>query len=166
MCRVLSLLLLCLYALSSYALEADSKEKVYITSDSSIYNYKTGVNLYEGHVKVDQGTTHLTGDRVITKNNAQHKMQEAIAYGFQEPAHYWTLQKLGEKEIHATALIIKYNPINSNAILENKVVVTQGDNSFQGELVTYNSKEQTIIVPASVNNHAVLVYNPENMTTP
>ncbi|MBV9576024.1 MAG: lipopolysaccharide transport periplasmic protein LptA [Gammaproteobacteria bacterium] len=150
-------------SLSSIAegLDTDRKQKVNIIADSGIYNYKTGINIYEGHVRIDQGTTHLTADRLITKNNAQHKIQEAIAYGLQTKAHYWTLPNLQEKEIHAWAKIIKFYPTESNATLEKEVFVKQGENSFQGELINYNSKEQTISVPAAQQGRAVLVYNPD-----
>lgn len=163
----LSIYLILIFSLLSYlsvahALESDREEKVHIVADSGIYNYKTGVNIYEGHVKIDQGTTHVTADKLITKNNAQHKIQEAIAYGLQGKAHYWTLPNPDEKVIHAWAKIIKFYPIESNATLEKEVFVIQGENHFQGELINYNSKEQTISVPASQKGRAVLVYNPEN----
>lgn len=145
----------------AFALPEDNKEKVYIVADSTIYNYKTGVNIFEGNVKVDQGTTHITADKLITKNNHQHKIQEAIAYGINTVAHYWTLQKIDEPEIHAYAKIIKFYPIESNVTLEQNVVVSQGKNNFQGELILYNRGDQTITVPASKNARAVLVYNPD-----
>jgi lipopolysaccharide export system protein LptA len=148
-------------SLSAWALQTDNLEKVYIVSDSFIYNYKTGINIYEGHVKVDQGTTHIMADKLITKNNLQHKIQEAIAYGVDHQAHYWTLPNTNDPEIHARAKVIKYYPSDSNATLEQEVFVTQGENSFQGQLILYNRNNQTITVPASKNGRAVLVYNPD-----
>lgn len=145
----------------TYALEDDHLKKVHIVADSGIYNYKTGINIYEGHVKIDQGSTHLTADRLITKNNSQHVIQEATAYGLQKLAHYWTLPKPGDVVMHAYARVIKFYPIESNVTLEREAWVTQGDNKFQGQLIHYNSKEQTIIVPADQKSHAVLVYNPD-----
>jgi lipopolysaccharide export system protein LptA len=145
----------------TFALSKDYQEKMFISADSSLYNYKTSMTIYEGHVKVDQGTSHLIADRLMTKNNSQHQIQEAIAYGFSELAHYWTLSKIDEPELHAKAKIIKLYPILSNLILEKNVVVTQGENSFQGELILYNSKDGTITVPPSVNGRAVLVYHPD-----
>lgn len=144
-----------------FALPNDNKEKVYIVADTTIYNYKTGKNIFEGHVKVDQGATHITADRLVTKNNAEHKMEEAIAYGINTVAHYWTLPKVGDPEMHAKAKIIKFYPITSNVILENDVTVTQGENNFQGQLVLYNHEDQTITVPPSSNARATLVYNPD-----
>lgn len=147
---------------SAAALPEDAHEKLLIVSDSSIYNYKTGINTFEGHVKVDQGSTHILADRLITKSNSDHKIKEAIAYGFQQTAHYWTLPKLGDPEIHANGNIITYYPIASNVIIKENVLVTQGENSFQGKVIHYNMKDQTIIVPASENGRAVLVYNPDS----
>lgn len=152
---------ICLFTSTLYALQEDSKEKIYIVADSTIYNYKTGVNIFIGNVKVDQGTTHIRADKLITKNNTQHKIHEAIAYGLKDLAHYWTLPKLGDPETHARAKVIKFYPIESNVTLEQNVVVVQGKNSFQGELILYNRGDQTITVPASKNGRAVLIYNPD-----
>lgn len=146
---------------AAYALSEDNRQKVFITADSTNYNYKKGINIFEGHVKVDQGSTHITADRLITKNNGQHKMQEAVAYGITELAHYWTLPKAGDPEIHAHAKIIKFYPLDSNATLEQDVVITQGENSFHGQLILYNSKDQTIIVPAAKNARSIVVYDPD-----
>ncbi|OGT37525.1 MAG: lipopolysaccharide transport periplasmic protein LptA [Gammaproteobacteria bacterium RIFCSPHIGHO2_12_FULL_37_14] len=155
-----SCLLLFVFSLPVFALGADRQAVVHIVADSSIYNYKSGVNLFEGNVKIDQGTTHITADKVVTKDNPQHKMQEAIAYGIKQLAHYWTLPKLNEPEIHAKAKVIKFYPIETNIVLEQNVILTQGENSFHGELILYNKNNQTIIVPAAKNGRAVLVYNP------
>lgn len=160
-CLLSVLLFLAVLPWSLFALPEDNKEKIYIVADSTNYNYKTGFTVYEGHVKVDQGTTHITADRLTTKMNAQHKINEAIAYGLHEPAHYWTLPKTEDPEIHANANIIKFYPTDSNVALEQNVIVTQGENSFQGQLILYNRNDQTVIVPASNKGRAVLVYNPE-----
>ena len=158
----ISVAILCfLYAFSIYALPEDKQQKVYIVSDASIYNYRTGISVFEGHVRIDQGSTHITADRLITKNNDQHKMQEAIAYGFTTLAHYWTLQKPDAPEIHAYAKIIKFYPLNSNVTLEENVLVRQGENVFRGQLIHYNKNDQTIIVPPSKDGGAVLVYHPD-----
>lgn len=155
---------LCWFSISGYALDTDSKATVNIMADSGTYNFKTGVDVYEGHVKIDQGTTHIIADKLITKKNPQHKIEEATAFGTETLAHYWTQPKLGEPELHARAKIIKFYPIDANVTLEYDVHVSQGDNNFSGELIHYNSAEQTINVPASANGRAVLVYTPTNKT--
>ena len=113
----LLLIFLTLSPLPSYALKTDRQDIVHIVADSSVYNYKSGVNVFEGNVRIDQGTTHITADKLITKDNRYHKIQEAIAYGEKKLAHYWTLPKLNEPEIHAKAKIIKFYPIETNVVL-------------------------------------------------
>jgi lipopolysaccharide export system protein LptA len=147
-------------SLQAIALPSDKFAIVNIKADSGIYNFKTGVDIYEGHVKIDQGSTHILADKLITKKNAQHKIQEAIAYGYTDLAHFWTFPKENDEELHAFAKIIRFYPLEANTTLEQSVVVTQGKNRFQGELIHYNSADQIINLPASANGRAQLVYNP------
>jgi lipopolysaccharide export system protein LptA len=149
------------YTSSAHALNTDKNEILHIVSDGGTYNYKTGVDIFEGHVKLDQGTTHLTADKVITKRDAQRKIEQAIAYGINEQAHYWTKPNSNDPEIHAHAKVMTFYPINSNIRLEDEVTLTQGENTFNGQLILYNDIDQTITVPGSKNNRAILVYTPE-----
>jgi lipopolysaccharide export system protein LptA len=159
---VLAFLFLSCFSSLLFGLESDKNQKVFIVADSGVYNYKTGIDIYEGHVVVDQGTSHITADRLITKRNQQdHQIREAIAYGFTTLAHYWTLPNEKDPELHAKAKIIKFYPIESKVTLEKNVFVTQGENSFKGELIHYNRDNQTITVPATANARAVIVYTPE-----
>jgi len=149
---------LCLFALAT-----DHKALMHIIAESSQYNYKMGETWFEGKVKVDQGTTHLTADRLITKRNAQNKIQEAIAFGLQEPAHYWTYPKNGEKILHAHAKLMKLYPLESRIVLEGDVLVTQGENRFQGQIIVYNIKLQTITVPPTKNSRATFVIETDQL---
>jgi lipopolysaccharide transport protein LptA len=112
-------------------------------------------------VQIDQGTTHVTADRLTTKTNDKHQIQEAIAYGISDLAHFWTTPAAGEQVVNAHAKIIKFYPITSNATLQGEVTVAQGENNFQGQLIHYNMNDQTIIVPETKNGRAVIVYNPD-----
>lgn len=158
--RVL-IILLSTQAGTVFALPGDRIEKLHIKADTSIYNYKKGINFFEGNVKVDQGSTHVTADRLTTKSNSKHQIEEAIAYGVDKLAHFWTTPKPGQQIINAEAKIIKFYPISLNATLQGNVVVTQGENNFHGQLIHYNMNEQTITVPETRNGRAVLVYNPD-----
>lgn len=158
---VLLLLCLLLVSVKALALPEDRHAKLHITADTTIYNYKSGINYFEGHVIIDQGTTHVTADRLTTKNDTAHRIQEAVAYGVNDLAHFWTTPKNGEAVINAKAKVIKFYPLTSNTTLQGEVEVMQGQNNFHGQLIHYNMNDQTIIVPETKNGRAVLVYNPE-----
>ncbi len=162
MSRPLNLIaiILLLFPSLGFALVGDDHQTIHIVADSSTFNYKTGNNLYEGNVKVDQGTTHLTADRLTTSNNDKHKIQEAIAYGIHQLADYSTTPKQGDKPVHAKAKVIRFFPIKSLVQLEGDVIVTQGDNSFHGPFIIYNMKDQIVTAPASETGRTTIVIEP------
>ncbi len=143
-----------------YALPDDNQKQLNIVANSSQLNYKTGANVYEGNVKVDQGTTHITADRLTTQNNKRHKIEKAVAYGIQKRAEYSTIAKIGDPVFHAQAEKITFDSLKSIIILEGNATVTQGENSFQGTIIIYNMKDQTIVVPPSKMGQArILIGN-------
>lgn len=144
-----------------FALPNDNELPMYIVSDSSLFNYKTGVDTYEGNVKVDQGTTHLIADRLVTEKNEHHKIVSAIAYGIQNIAEFITLPTKGDKLLNAKAKVIKFYPSTSIVVLEDNVIVTQGENSFHGPVIIYNMKDQIVAAPASKSGRATIVIEPK-----
>jgi lipopolysaccharide export system protein LptA len=139
------------------ALPEDSKQPMNIVSDSTLFNYKTGQDIYEGNVKVDQGTSHLTADRLITQKNNQHKIISAIAYGIKTVAIYTTIPKQGDLVMHAEAKKISFYPPTSTVVFENDVTVTQGENNFHGQHIIYNMQDQIVAAPASKNGRSTIV---------
>lgn len=166
MFKYLSLLFISLLLCqSASALKSDTKKKVFIMSDFALLNYKTGIHTFTGHVLVDQGATHVSADKIQTISSKQHQIKQVTAYGLETLAHYWTIPKAGDSEIHARAKIIKFFPTSSNAILEKNAIVTQGNNSFRGDRILYDMHEETITVPASQHGKAVLIYDPNEKST-
>src|SRR5579872_4726259 len=154
---------LLLLPISLFALQGDDQQIMHIISDGSTFNYKTGMNVYEGHVKIDQGTTHLTADRVVTTKNNNHKMEQAIAYGLTQLAEYTTIPKPGDAVLHAKAKVIKFYPAKSIVFLEGDVVVTQGKNSFAGPVIVYNVKDQIVTAPPSKTGRATIIIEPSQL---
>lgn len=149
--------------ITALALPEDNNKILHIAADSTEFNYKTGTDTYEGHVTMNQGTTHLKADRVVTQKNEHHKIISAIAFGLQQAAEYSTLPKQGDSPLHAKAKVIKYYPITSVVELEDNVTVSQGENSFQGPHIIYNMKEQTVSAPPSKNGRATIIIEPNQL---
>lgn len=163
MSLLLKLLLLSLPAVT-YALPIDSQKPMHIIANSSLINYKTGKNTYEGNVKVDQGSTHVTADRMTTKTGQKHKIEEVIAYGTTKLAEYTSIPKEGDTVFHAKAKVIRFYPLASMVYLEGEAYAFQGENSFQGPIIIYNIKEQIVTAPASQNGHATILIDPKNLS--
>lgn len=161
--KIVSFLFVFLLSTEIYALPADSQLPINISADSSFFNYKSGANLYEGDVKITQGTTTLTADRVETRNNAQRKIEKVTSYGLKKPAVYSTLPKEGDKLLIAKAKVITFLPAESKIILEGDVKVTQDENSFQGPIMIYNMKDQTVIAPPTKSGRATITIEPDKL---
>lgn len=161
MFQILNILFLWLLCFPLYAHPKDGEQKLSVVSDSSVYDYKSGLKTYEGNVQVNQGSTNVAADKLVTKTDAKHKIEEVIAYGIQKPAEYSTLPKNDEPLFRAKAKTIKYNPTTMIVTLEGNVMITQGENSFKGPLIIYNMKEQTVVAPASTSGRATVVIDPK-----
>lgn len=155
--------ILFLEALPLWAMPEDPKALMHIIADSSQYNYRMGETWFEGRVKIHQGNAYLEADRVITKRNAHNKIREALAFGLQQNAHYWTSPQKGEKPLHAYAKLMKLYPLESRIVLEGDVRVIQGKNRFQGQIIVYNIKLQTLTVPPTKNSRATFVIEPDQI---
>jgi lipopolysaccharide export system protein LptA len=152
-----------LMATRIFALPADNEQTMHIIANSSLFDYKKGVNTYEGQVKIDQGTSHLTANRVITHNNAQHKIEEAVAFGMDELAHYWTLPKTGDVLFHAEAKVIRFYPLLSIVKLEGNASIKQGENTFHGPVIIYNIKDEVVSAPATKEGPTTITIEPKQL---
>ena len=156
------LFLLFFFPACLFAFPSDPQQAVHITADSSTFDFKTSDNIYKGNVIITQGTTRLTADRVMTHTNKQ-KIVEATAYGISKPVEYSTLPKPNDAVFYAKAKKIRFYPIKSIVILEGDVIVTQGKNSFQGPILIYNIKDQTVSAPASQTGRATMIIESDKL---
>lgn len=161
--QALSLFIILLLPIAGLALPDDNQKPLNVVADSYALNFKTRTNVYEGNVKINQGSTELKTDRLITKSNAQHKMEEAIAYSLEHLSEYSTIPKQGDKLFKAKAKIIKFYPLQSLVQLEGDVVVIQGDNSFHGPVIIYNMKNQTVTAPHNKGGRATILIQPTQL---
>src|SRR3990167_5116698 len=104
---------------ASALIDTNSEDPIHIIANATLFNYKTGINTYEGEVRIDQGVTHLTADRVITQSNDKHKVILATAYGLTRQAEYSTLPKNSTVIMTALADEIEFTP-------ETEIVVLKG----------------------------------------
>ncbi len=132
--KIISLIILFGFHYITFAAPFSHELPIHITADSSTVNYKTGVTTYEGHVNIEQGTSRLQADKVVTQI-AQHKLQEAIAYGIYKAAVYNTIPRTGDLPLQAKAKIIKLYPLLSTVMLEGDVLVTQGESTLKALLL-------------------------------
>nr|WP_058450754.1 lipopolysaccharide transport periplasmic protein LptA [Legionella jamestowniensis] len=141
----------------------DDREKIAeLSADSADLNQQTHHGEYIGNVEFDQGTSHLRAARAITEGNQQNKLILAIAFGDgKEQAHFWTQTALDKPPLHAYADTIRYYPERHLVELIGNARVTQGDNSFTGPKISYDTEKQHVISKGNPKNRTTIVIHPE-----
>jgi len=126
---------------SALALKSDSKQPVYIDSNTASYSEKTGASIYTGNVVTRQGSLHINSDKLIVyiKNGNVIKM---IFTG--RPAKFRQLPEVGKEEIKGQGLTGEYYPNKNQLILIEEAVVSQGNNRSASRLIVYDSKNSLI----------------------
>jgi len=144
-------LILCLLPILGVALPSDAKKPYNVSSHTVRYDRKTHTTVYTGDVIATQGSTRLTGNKVILITDPKtHNIKELIAYG--TLAHYTTLPGNNKKRLHAQAETIKYWPSQYKTELLIKARVTQAKNVFTGEQIWYDIKNESVYTDHHTKN--------------
>jgi len=155
------LALVTLLPCSVFALSSDKYLPYRIKADTVIYNRNLHKTIYQGHVDAVQGTTHLTGDKVIVYNSKRNnKITLIVATG--KNAHYTTLPD-NKSRLFAEAEIIKYYPLKDQVFFITHAKITQDQNLFTGPHIWYDMSKQ-VVVSTNPNGQGrtTVVIEPQN----
>jgi len=123
------------------ALSTDPQQPVQIEADFAELDDEEHTTVYVGNVVVDQGSMHMTGDRLRVNFTENKDMKEAYLEGRpatfkQTPDH--------DDDVHGQALKIEYHAEQSLLNLIEKARVTQGERLFEGHRINYDTKKSII----------------------
>lgn len=123
---------------TAWALDSDKYAPMHVISDTATYDRNQHTITYEGSVQMNQGTSHLDGDKVIVYQipDSNNKIDKIIAFG--KPAHYSTLPQANKSRLFVEALKITYNPVKRTVLLEENGRVNQDGNIFTGPHIWYD----------------------------
>jgi len=136
------LLVLSLLPLSAWALDADRDQPINIEADQASLNDKTGFSVYEGNVKLQQGTLIFTGNR-MTVQLTDKKLDTIVLTG--NLATYVQRPEGKDVDQHAEAERIEYYAIDERVILLRKARIWEtGDEEFRSDRIVFNLKTDTV----------------------
>ncbi len=135
------LVVLAVMAQPCQALSTDPQQPVQIEADFAELDDEEHTTVYVGNVVVDQGSMHMTGDRLRVNFTENKDMKEAYLEGRpatfkQTPDH--------DDDVHGQALKIEYHAEQSLLNLIEKARVTQGERLFEGHRINYDTKKSII----------------------
>ena len=136
------LLLIALLPMTTRALEADREQPINIEADKASLNDKTGFSIYEGNVRLQQGTLIFTGSR-MTVQLTDKKLDTIILTG--TPATYVQRPEGKDTDQHAEAMRIEYYAIDERVILLVKARIWEsGDEEFRSDRIVFNLQTDTV----------------------
>lgn len=127
------LLLLACHAVlprAALALSSDSKQPMYVESDSVVYDEGKGETIYTGNVKASQGSLEVTGDKMII-NQQKGKADQMIIYG--NPARLKQTPDGGGPDNHGVGKRADYFPDSGILILNGNAMTWEGPNPDTSE---------------------------------
>jgi lipopolysaccharide export system protein LptA len=140
LCRIL--LLVCLLPLTARALDADRDQPINIEADKASLNDKTGFSVYEGNVRLQQGTLLFTGNR-MTVQLTDNKVDTIVLTG--TPATYVQRPQGRDTDQHAEAGRIEYYALDERVILLEKARIWEsGADEFRSDRIVFSLKSDTV----------------------
>ncbi|MDF1653688.1 MAG: lipopolysaccharide transport periplasmic protein LptA [Coxiellaceae bacterium] len=157
-----SLFMLCLLFNSAYALSSDAGKPYHVSSKTVLYDRTRHRTVYTGNVVATQGSTTVTGNRLIILSSPDSNQVELlIAHG--DLAHYSTLPNDEKQKLYAQAETIKYWPQQNKVLMVKRGKVTQHHNIFTGSLIWYDIKKQTVLSSSNSRSHTKIVIQPKHI---
>jgi lipopolysaccharide export system protein LptA len=137
-----SLLLLVLLSPGAWGLDADREQPITIEADKASLNDKTGFSVYEGNVRLQQGTLIFTGNH-MTVQLTDKKLDVIVLTG--NPATAVQRPQGKDTDQHAEAGRIEYYANDERVILLDKARVWEtGAEEFRSERIVVNLKTDTV----------------------
>lgn len=129
------LLAVALLPATAQALESDASAPVQVETDRFDLDNKAGSAVYEGDVRIRQGSMKLNGNRVELYRNAEGKLSRAVAVGNrayieQKPSPEENLMKGWGKRI-------VYHVAERRVELIDQAELHQGNDTFDGGFLEY-----------------------------
>ncbi len=152
-CLAACLCLIGLWPLTSAAMTGDKEQPITIEADRVDIDDKKGVSIYQGKVRVTQGSMVMTADTVTThavgdKQARQRELDKIIAVG--APAHFRQLldtkdAKTGKnEEMRGQALRIDYFAREERLVLQGGSHIWKEGDEFSGNVIEYDVAQETV----------------------
>lgn len=133
-------------------------QTIYFESDTLSYNSETKLGIYQGHIKLTQGSGVLTADYATSYSDQKGQITKVVATG--NPARYRALIFPNQPKLIATGNTIYYYPQKDWLEAVGDAEIVQGQNHFKGPQINYDFKKKTVGSPISKMGHTQILIAP------
>jgi lipopolysaccharide export system protein LptA len=130
-----------LFCSKAMGLESDGDQPITIDSNSATYNERKGTSTYVGNVISVQGSMTVRSSKLIAYLS-DGDVVKLVWTG--SPVRFKQKQDGKKEDLVGKSLRLEYFPDKSEMVLIDKAVVTQGNNTYNSDLIKYNSKTSMV----------------------
>lgn len=141
-----------------YAYPKDMPQTIYFESDTLSYNNETKLGVYQGHIKLTQGSGVLTANYATSYSDQNGQITKVVAIG--NPARYRALIFPNRPKLIATGNTIYYYPQKDWLEAVGNAEIVQGQNHVKGPQINYDFKKKTVGSPISKEGHTQILIAP------
>lgn len=152
--KLTHLFLLSLYALLTLptaALESDKYQPINIEADRAEFDRKAGTAAYFGNVVLQQGSLIIYADKISLIREGE-ELKEAIATG--KPARFQQQLDDSDALTRARSQTMRFNTNQQKVTLLKEAFLKQGENSFRGEQIIYDTEQERVSARATPTGEA------------
>jgi lipopolysaccharide export system protein LptA len=154
----ISALLLLLVSTSCLAAPNDTRQPIYISSDTQSLNMKENIVTFTGNVVLKQGTVNIHANKVVVTRPGKSSKQEIIqAYG--QPATFHQILDNG-KPINGEASTMKYDTSSEFLTMTSNAQLIQEGSKIKGNIITYNIQQQKLMAEGNRKHRVITVLQP------
>ena len=137
----------------------DSEQPVTIKSDLATFDNDKGLATYMGHVTVDQGSRHLSSEKLTIQRDEQNRIKVIIATG--NPARFHSQSDPTKPVGSGKAKLIKYYPQQDTVDLFENAQITQNGDTISGPVLKYNFLTGNLKSKSTKRERATFTFQPK-----
>jgi len=124
-----------------YALTEDTEQPIHIVADEAVRDERSGLTIYRGNVRMNQGTIRIEADR-ITIYRLETEGDKIVAEG--SPAHMRQQPEPGSAPMNAWGDSIEYYRTEGRVQLRDDAQLEQDGSTVRGDRIDYFIDEQLV----------------------
>lgn len=148
----------------AHSLSSDREKNIRIQADSAVVDDKNGESTYSGNVVVDQGTLHISADKVqiFSEDNKVVKVIASSADDSDNLAHYQQMPDNSDNLVKADAREITWFVKEQRLRLVGEARLSQTqDISFSGGTIHYDSAKGTVDAQSGETGKVETIFKPK-----
>ena len=145
---------------SLMALSSDRDQPINLEADSADIDDIKGISIYTGNVILTQGSMIIKSHKLTLYTDKNNELEKAVAVGTKKKLATFKQRPEGkDKDLRARAITMIYYLNQDKIHLLKQAYVWQAGDTFSGDKIIYDTKNETVVASSIKNKNGKPVSN-------